>query len=81
MVALQAELDKARTAAERDEAAAEEEAIHRLSAEEQAKEAEEDRAFWETQAEEAEQRITTHKEVLAVAQAAAEQKSAAELKA
>ena len=81
LVALRAELDKARTAAERAEAAAEEEAIHRLSAEEQAKQAEEDRAFWEIQAEEAEQRITTHKEVLAVAQAEAEKKPAAELQA
>lgn len=81
LVALRAELDKARTAAERAEAAAEEEALHRLSAEEQAKQSEEDRAFWESQAEEAEKRITTHKEVLAVAQAAAEQKPVAELQA
>lgn len=45
--ALRAEFDQARTAAERAQAEAEEQALDRLTAEEQAKQSDEDRAFWE----------------------------------
>ncbi len=49
--ALQAEYDKTKTDAERAHALANEEAKRRMSAEERTKLAEEDRAFWEEQAE------------------------------
>ena len=81
LASLQEELNKVQTKAERAQADAEEQARLRLSAEEQAKQAEEDRKLWERLAEEAEARISQQAETLAAAQAAAEQKPAADVKA
>lgn len=62
---LQAELDAARTAAERALAAAEEHARARLSAQEQAEQAEADRHFWEAYAAETEARLAAQARILA----------------
>lgn len=77
--ALKAELNKALTAAEQAKLKAEEDAQQRLTAEERAKQAEEDRAVWESLVAEAEQRLNQQAEELAKHQEIAAEQPAAVL--
>jgi type I restriction enzyme, R subunit len=78
---MRAELDEARTTADRAKATAEEHARLRESSEDQARREAQDRVFFETYAAEVEARLAKQAQDLAALQAQAEQAPAAELKA